>query len=440
MRHDAIWPVACLVLWCAVGPTDAQTVTTGTRAIAGVFTGPPRPATDASPSLRLLIDFGGGYDENVDPAASPGVPLQVFNPQQSGYVGNATGSLLYRQGTEAKYIEGNGNAYYSGASSGAEEVAGASVSARTRLPVGRRNGLSANVDLSYDPTYLFNAFGPIAENVEGGVVPGTRPPRGITEQRWINAQGRMGFQRNWTPRQQTNAVAGTQRREPLSGPGFESSMLSGNVRHSWNVKQHAILASSLGYVENLQRTEAGTQRAITSQTAEVSATLLRPWSPYQSVRLTMSGGLNRSRQTADGESFELNSPIIAGLVRLDLSRNWSVSLDARRDITILNGITPEPFESSVVSMRSTGAVGARLQMSTSASYTRGAAAVSTSGSFENLVGTVQLQYAVSSWCALFSNYSYYQHRFRGVEVQAGIPNRYELNSLRAGVTLGVPIF
>lgn len=439
MRQSTRWATAVVVLAALHTPVAGQTVATGTRPLGGMFSRTSRGGADTTPSLRVVVDLGGGYDETVEPTGTS-VPILVFSPQQGGRVANATGSLVYHQGSATRFVEASGSTYVSAASSGAGRIAGGGASATAATPLGRRNGLTASGSVSYDPTYLFNAFGSIAPDVEGGVVPGTRPTRGITEQRWLNTQGGMGLSRNWTARQNSNFLLNSQRREPVSGPGFDSWAHMATLRHVWNARERASLASTFGYTENVQRDEQSVQRTITSQTAELSATVSKPWSPRQRLQLTVSGGINQARSSTAGQGVSFTTPTMAGLARVDFSQTWSLALDARRDVTVLNGVTPEPFRSTAVSLRTVGAWGQRLQLSASASFSTGAAAVSSTGGFENVVGTAQVQFATTSWCAFFANYSYYNHRFRSVAVQPGVPTRYELNSVRAGVLLGFPLF
>lgn len=436
-RH---FPCAALLVAAAVVPAGAQAIDPATRPLGGLFAERRGPDTGA-PEMTLWLDLGGGYDENLEPEATPGVPVQVFNPQQSGYVGTGTGTLRYRQGTTTRYFEGQGRAYLSHASAGAQRIAGGSAGFEAAGPISPRNGFTANLTAAYDPTFLFNAFGPVTESVEGGVIPGSAPARGITEQQWVSGQGHLGLYRNWTPRQRTNVQYAGQRRKPVSGPGFENVINAATVRHTWNVREHASLQFTYDLSHNLQRDELGAEQPLRSQGGELALTLARPLSPDRRLSVTFGGGVRQARLELPGTLAQFEVPIASGSARLDLRRNWSVSLDGRRDVTVLNGLSPEPFVTDMLSARSLALFAERLQLSVTGSVSRGASRLTETGEFRNLIATLQLHYALSRWCAVFTNVSHYSYRLLDLElVQPGFPSRYDLNSVRLGFSFWLPLY
>ena len=62
------------------------------------------------------------------------------------------------------------------------------------------------------------------------------------------------------------------------------------------------------------------------------------------------------------------------------------------------------------------------------------------GSFRNVAGIAQMQFAASRWAALYVSYSFYHYTlFDLTLVQAGFPSRYALNSVRSGLAIWLPL-
>jgi hypothetical protein len=422
-------------------PALAQAITPGTRPLGGIFGASRRSPTDPSPAAVVYLDLGGGYDQNLDDPEGFAPPIQVFNPQQSGYLGNVTTSVQYRRGTVARFLESRGTGYVSHASEGAGRVISGAANLEGATNFGRRNGVLGTVSGAYEPTFLFNAFGPIAGDVEGGVVPGSTPTRGINQQEWFAFQGSANLFRDWTPRQRTAVQYSGQRRRPASGPGFTSFANTAAVRHNWNMREHAVLQLSYSFNGNTQTDQLGDAQPFKSQVAEIALNLTRPLSPDRRLALTVGGGVNKASTSRPFRQIDFVVPVVTASARLDLTRDMTVSLDARRDVTILDGLSPEPFLTNTGSLRVLMRSSDRVQVSGSASFSRGASEVSSTGSFQNVLGTVQMHYALARCCAVFANYSYYQYEiFDVTTVQPGLPSRYELNSVRVGLSFWLPVY
>lgn len=442
MRVSGIVFVAVGLLTAELSLAHAQSIDPATRPIGGVFGSSRRSSNDSSAAAALTLDLGGGYDQNSDPIEGPSQPIQVFTPQQSGYIGNAMASLQFRRGTTTRFIESSGRAYISHASAGASRVMSGTANLRGATRLSPRGGMAFAATASYDPTFLFNAFGAIDDSVEGGVVPGSVPTRGVTEQRWIGAQGSATLYQDWTPRQQTTVQYAGQYREPMSGPGLSSRTNTGTLRHKWNVREHTALQFSYNYNANTQQGELGQEQVFRPQTGEVALTLTRPLAPERSLAMTIGGGVSHAFTERPGRRVDFVVPVISGSARLDLTPDWSVEVDSRRDVSILDGLSPEPFLTNTASVRSLILFSDRVfQLSLSGAVSRGAAQLSETGSFRNVVGTVQIQYAVAPCCAIFTNYGYYHYRIVDVSaVQPGFPDRYELQSVRVGLRFWLPVY
>jgi hypothetical protein len=127
--------------------------------------------------------------------------------------------------------------------------------------------------------------------------------------------------------------------------------------------------------------------------------------------------------------------------RVDLGRTWSLSADAHRDVTVLDGVTLQSFLTDVGSLWLGGGIGESWQVVLTGSFSRGAPHEGEIGSFESATGRAQLQYAFTSCCAVVGTYSYYSHLMRDVSSLApGFPNRAENNAVRVGMTFWLPLY
>lgn len=432
------WLVPVLVTAIAP-PALAQAIAPPTAPTSGLFasrrTADPNSPT---PEVTFTLDFGGGYDQNVEGTA---VPIQVFSPQQSGYLGTGAGTLRFRKGTTDRFFESAGRGYVSHASAGASRLIGGDVNIQTATTVGRRNGISAGGGFTYEPTVLFNAFGPVAGLIEDGVVPGAGPLQGITDQRWLSAQAVVGAYRNLSPRQRLDGQYSYSQREPTSGPGFESRAQLASARHTWNARPSAGLQTSYRYNDTRQTDEFGLAFPLRSHAMEGAVNLMRAMSPDRRMTVTFGGGAARTERASAAGSASFWLPTVFGSARLDVARDWSVSGDLRRDVSMLEGLSPDTFATNAFSVRADGVTAQRFQIALSASYSKGASQSIDAGSYQTAVATAQLQYAISRCCAVFTSYSYYHHELENLlVVQPGIPDRYSLNSIRFGFNFWAPLY
>ena len=70
------------------------------------------------------------------------------------------------------FVEANGLGYVQSASVSPSALVGGDANLRTTSDFGGRNGMTGGLAVSFQPSMLFNAFGPIGNQLEGGTVPG----------------------------------------------------------------------------------------------------------------------------------------------------------------------------------------------------------------------------------------------------------------------------
>lgn len=447
MRAHPSWSIVLLLLAGIVAPAAAQVVDRPPRVLGGLFGGQrPRDPNRTSQELTLTLNLGSGYDRNLGPGGQE-LPVGVFSPMESGFATTAGAAARYWRGRTSRYFEASGRGYLNSAHAADSRVAGGDAAVRGETGLGRRSGLTYDVGAAYEPTLLFSALGPLVGPTQGSVVPDGNAPQGILEQRWLSAQGSIGVYRHWTTRQRMDVLYTRSLREPVDGPGTDSRTQVASVRHRWNPRPNAGFQLSYRYDENQQTDEVLDLQPVRTQTVDAGVNVERRLSPTRGALFSFTGGAayTRVRPIAAagmlGQIATFVVPIVAATARLDLARAWNVSTAFDRSVTVLEGLSPEPFATNVVSLRLDGVVAQRTNVGISGAYSRGAALVTDAGSFEATGATAQVQYAMGRCCGVFTSYNYYTHRTTGVvTVPTGYPPRYDRHSVRVGFSFWLPLY
>jgi hypothetical protein len=437
MRSSAFW-FAALILLGMARSSAGQAIAPPVRPGGGLF-GQNRSGDQNGNGLSATFTLGGGYDQTVDPVDSEGVPQPVGT--FGGALATADASIRYRTGTITRFFEANGVTYVQSASVSPSALVGGDANVRTTTDFGGRNGMTAALAMSYQPSMLFNAFGPIGDQLEGGTVPGGTAPQGITEQRWRALVGSAGLYRDWTTRQRTNITySGSQRVQISGGPELGNVLNAVAATHVWNLRARVGLDFNYHLSRNRQDDQAGIPQNLNAQTATLGLRLVKPLATSRQLAVTLGGGVTHAATEFSGSEDTFVLPVVSGSLRWDFVRDWSIAADAGRDVTVLEGLSPEPFAANAVSVRLRGTATPRLELAASASYSEGAATLTDTGSFRNVSGIAQMQFAASRWVALYASYSFYHYTLLDLTlVQPGFPSRYALNSVRSGLTIWFPL-
>jgi len=132
---------------------------------------------------------------------------------------------------------------------------------------------------------------------------------------------------------------------------------------------------------------------------------------------------------------------VSGSVQLSFLPVWSVSLGARRDVTVLGALSAEPFEANSATLALETTPSRRFSAGGTAGYSRGGARRSTTGGFTQASATARLQYAFGPSFGATLSYAYGHYRFRDVDVAlAGAPSQFGRHSVRVGFTYWLPLY
>lgn len=442
-RHEAraAGGLTTLLICLMAGQGDAalaQGTPTSAGPVGGLF-GTRAGASRGEPAeeLTFVSDGYAGYDDN----RAPGGPEEASF--QSGFVSRANVGASYRIGRSSRrFLQVRANGFLDRQpitrTTSYSLVGGdAGLNASSRL--WGRNGGTALFGASYEPTVLFNLFGPLAiDPVTGATaVPGS--VQGLTRQRWLGLRGSAGLYRNWTPRQRSDVMITTSSREPLTGSGWFSRTKGVSTRHSWAVKQEVTLDFSHSIEERRNEREA-VAIPLLIQSARMNAQVNRRLGTRRFI-FNVGGGANASRVTEDGRSRSLGvAPVATASMRADLFRGGVLSVAVSRDVSALEGVSFESFTSTAKSVDFEGLFGRRVQLQLSAARTGGSSRISEQGSFDSDTAAAQLQVAIARYCAVFTSYRYYNHELSSLPDAGGtIPQRFERHSVQIGLTLWIPV-
>ncbi len=427
-----------------VSPAVAQVVERPPRVLGGLFGGhQPRDPNRTSQELTLTFNVGSGYDENLGPGGQE-LPVGTFSPLESGFGTTGGGEIRYWRGRASRFLEASGRGYFNQTSAGDSPLGGGVAGLRGETNLGRRSGLNLNAGVSYEPTLLFSALGSLLQPTEGIVVPDGNAPQGLLEQRWLVTQGSAGAYHNWTSRQRMDVLYTNSRREPMNGPGEVSRTQLASVRHRWNPRQNGGFLFSYRFNENQQDSLLFSRLPLRTHFADAGFQVERRLSPSRGILFSFTGGTAYTRVHSTGVDAGRDTfvvPTVSGLARFDLARTWNVSTEARRDVTVLEGLSPEPFATNLVSLHLDGVVSRRTNIGISGVYSRGAALVTNAGKFESAAASAQVQYALARCCGVFASYGYNKHRLlEVVSAPSGYPSRYDRHSVRVGFSFWLPLY
>lgn len=429
-----------LLLLGAVCPAAAQAIDRPPRANGGLFA--QRRAVDPNApvqELTAMLDIFGGYDDNVT-AGIAGDDSLV--PRRSTSVGRVEAELRFRKARRAKSLEATGRGFFNYASLDSSQFVGGEAALNGATDFGRRSGGTISFSAANEPAFLFNAFGPLAGQMDGQPVSDGAPAQGITNQRWLMWRGSVGLYRNFSTRHRTDVQFIRNQRRPSSGAGLESQAQAVLARHEWRLRNRLSLQASYHFDENNQSDQAGANRPLRSQTGDLGLRYSRLLSQGRRVTAGAGGGATfvRAFTTDTDERRDFVVPTAYGLTRLDLGRTWGLQADVRRDITVLQGVSPEPFAANALSFRLDGIFSERFQFGTSAAYSQGGALVTNTGEFEAAGATAQVQFILARYASVFTTYRYYRYELTDLaSIPAGFPGQYTRNSIQLGVTLWLPV-
>jgi len=259
----------------------------------------------------------------------------------------------------------------------------------------------------------------------------------------LNLSGSGRMHRDWTPRQRTEISYSLSKREGVEPRRAVSSQQSSVLRHEWSYREHARLSAGYQFDRNLEYENVVDLEPILAHRVNLGLRLQKNLPRHRSVTFSFGGGATKSRTHATRTSAAADFVVPSGQAgfQTQFGGSWSFSVDANRDVTMLEGLSPRPFVTSAGTVGVRGRFGRQVEFLSSAAYSHGLANDGTTGEFETVVGSVRIQFPLSRVFGISTSYSYYGHQlFDLPELALRLPPRQRRNSLRVTFNLWLPLF
>jgi hypothetical protein len=434
-----------LALLACASVSGAQVLQPPPRPVRGLFGGgrPPDP-NRARQELTVTANLLGGYDDNLVPSSGGGDTLA---PHPSGYIGFADAQLRYFFGRTARSLEAVGRGYMNTYRNvGLTPSYGGDLSLRAGTDLGRRSRLQMTGSVRYDPFFSLGIFGGL-EDVEDVETPDANPTNALTESRSWSSDASALLHHGWSRRTRSSIGYSFRNRTYVEGGGFDSRTQAGSVGLERSLGRRTSLRAQYRYSDGEHEQQNGAVRPLVTQTIDLGLSYLRPLS--RTRHLTISGGGGSQYvdtiSGATGANLRYWAPSGHGSVRLDIGPSWSVAGDYRRAVSVLEGISPEPFVSHAGTLSVGGFIGSRLESVLTASYSNGRSGYGSEteepGDYDGYTGTAQFRIRLTRWWSTLVSVTHYQYRLSDAASESlGVPSEMHRNAVRLGFTWTLPLY
>jgi hypothetical protein len=421
-------------------PAYGQMIEQPLRETRGLFAA-PRPAADPNRTTQHLTLSGSalaGYDDNVMPEGATGTPAAART--QGGYTGYGDLGLRYWRGKPRQSFSLEGFGYvmsYSGV--GIDPEPGGSARIGAVAPLGRSNDLELRQEVRSDPFLSFGAFGSLRPDIDLGGGPDANPANGLFAQRSWASDTSASANWQWSPRTTMTTGYNYTHREFLDERGFNNRTHIARAAFSHSFSRATAMNASYQYNHSLSLQDDGFEYPFATHALEGGTRYEKRLSPTRRVEFSAGGGATRIESTGatTGVQFAAWGPSGYANTRADIGRTWAISAAYRRAVTLLDGISPEPFMADSVLLRAGGLTGDRVELLFSAGYSNGAeqAGAGQDRRFETYTFTAQTRIAIARAWALVVNYHRNEYRLSGYPPPPLGPDpNYDRNVIRVGMT------
>jgi hypothetical protein len=407
---------------------------------------PPAGSTADPNRTQQTLTFGfdllGGYDDNLSPEG--GGASAEFVPRPSGYTGLSSASLAYSIGQRARALEVDGHSYMNTYRNiGVTPSYGGEISARARTAIGRRGQADIRQSVRYDPFFSLGAFSVLPAET-GGQAFDSNPTNGIAESRSWTSDTAVSISHRWTQRTGIQVDYGFNKRANKGGAAFDSRTHAGGVAYDRSFSRSTGLRASYRRSNIRSIDFENNVRPVQDDTADLGLRYGRDLS--RTRRVSFSAGAGAAHvDTVDEvtrEGLTYWAPSGYTTAQFDLGRSWAILGNYRRGVSVLQGLTPQPFVTDATNL----SVGGFLAAGTDATLTAGSSSGQTggqrdlSGRFRSYTVTGQLRFAITQWWSAVFNYTRYKYKLDETASRAlGVSPEMDRNAVRIGFTMTLPL-
>jgi hypothetical protein len=452
-RTAAAGAVTLAVVACCAAPAPAAAqeqppTQPGGRArpFRGLFGSPQDPSR--AQTLTLTGSANAGYDDNVI-AGTGGVGADPRAQVGSSIVGGGLG-LAYSKSARRVNFNANVNGdtrYYPERSTLSASSYGASAGLSYELS--RRSRITLAQATAYQPFYQMGVFPGVGDPVLGGGVPSNLDFAVARRASWITSS-------NVTFDRQLGRRSSLQLQYAYSNQHFTEDTLdqAGNPTDTGDLTYQMVgfrftrslsryIALRLGYDYRRGTFSQPADTVTEGHNIDVGIDYARTLSFSRRTRLSFSTG-SAIVQTSDQDRRYR----VTGNATLshEITRDWNTSLTYVRDVGFFGNFN-QPIFSDSVSARLRGVLADRLLMTVTAGFLTGDLGLTDDGStsFKTFTGSASLLYGLTQLLGVDVTYSYFDYRFSDLtsptdpNLPPGLPPSFGRNSIRAGLTLWLPL-
>ena len=389
----------------------------------------------------LTVDTFGGYDNELSPQATSG--FDTLAPKQPGYNAYAGSLLRYRRIHRDKLFEMGGGGYVNSFRNiGLTPFFGADTHARLQNRIGERHNLDLAGAVRSEPFYELSTFGPLRAEVAPGILPDATSSNGFSVRRSLYGSSSATLGSRWTRRATTSATVHYGHRD------FDDDLGDGDTRaasfgYTQMVGRRSALVSSYSYADSEFLEAGGGSSPRTTHTVDLGYRHEHPFSATRSLSIGFGAGATRvhARNSVAPAETEYVTPSGYANMRLGVARTWSIRADYRRDVSVLEGLTPEPFNTDAALVHVGGLVHRRVELVLSAGYSNGVAGMTPDGRYVSYTGASQLRFTLSRLWSALVGHTYDAYQLRNVtSLPLAFPTRTNRHALRVGMALTLPLY
>lgn len=414
------------------------------RPFEGLFGWDPR--RDPDRRVDLSASLFGGFDENVLARQRVGIPgTPQADAESIVYGANATLSYLRR------WEHASMNAFASTAASGFPDVdsdvrAAYNGGLGFTAPLSRRATFSASGTVALVPFYQLGALFPTLPPVVSVDVPVTTPgfEYSLVPAEALRVSGQVNFSRELS---RYGSLAVSYRRSSATyrdsaNDGFDTVEQRGGATYSHQVGRYVGVRAGYYYRTGRYGLLQG-GRPYRSHDIDVGADYSRNFSFWERTRFSFSTGSSvivsdrLAGVPRDRTHFFVTGN--ASLVR-EFLRSWSARLNYQRGVNYMDGFTA-PLLSDSVSAGLGGQLARRVRTDLRVAMSRGTVGLDADRSgYETWTAQATMHVAASRNASAYLQYVFYQYDFgQGVALPPGLARDLNRNSVRAGVSIWLPV-
>lgn len=425
------------------GPSGPPQPPARQRPFRGLFGGPQDPTRPQS--LEVTLNAYGGYDDNVI-AGQGGVGADPRAQVGSGLVGGGA-SVAYSKASRRSNFSatfGSDTRYYPERAtlSASSYNGGAGLS----YELSRRSRITLAQSIAYMPFYQLGVFPGVGDPVLGGGVPSnldlavTRQPSWLSNSS-VDYEQQLGRRSSLTlmyayTRQDFAEVA--QPTDPDVAPlgsGDLSYQMAG-FRFRRSLSRYLALRLGYQYRKGTFGFPADTQ--IEGHNIDVGVDYARTLSFSRRTSLTFSTGSAIVQTTDQDRTYRVTGN---ATLSHEFTRTWQGQLTYLRDVGFFGNFN-QPIFSDSFNSRLRGSLGDRIQLTLNAGYLTGQLGLvdNESSNFKTFTGSASMMYALTELLGIDVSYSYFDYSFsQAASAPPGLRPRFDRNSVRAGLTLWLPL-